>query len=321
MIVAKCPMRISLAGGGSDLESYRQVYGSSAVLSFSVNLYTYVTVFRDVFGQNTAKKLYNVYYSKTESVQNSQQIKNDIARVCAQHFSSEPFSCWFTSDIPSHGSGLASSSSYTSGMLLALSELENASMSSREIIDLTWKLEKKFNDQTGFQDPYGCALGGLNFLEMKETGPIDCEKIDDSFLDNFNMFLLPTQVSRSSTEILKSYNSNNFDIRLLESAYEMRNAFLSKKKEDFVSIFREVWRLKKRMTPEILNSHELINLDQEIESLSNVLCHRLIGAGGGGYFFLITKKNVSSQSLSISLQRPIRQIFVDNNGLRCTRVQ
>lgn len=316
MISAKCPLRISLAGGGSDLDAYRSHFGSSAIVSFSFNLYTYVTVFRDVFGQNKVNNLYNINYSKVESVKNIEDISNDVARNTAIFFKSKPFSCWFTSDIPSYGSGLASSSSYMLSMTKALSDLEKCDMSEDELIETSWKLEKNFNHLTGFQDPYGCALGGLNFLEKKLEEPVRYEKLNHDFLKNFRMFLLPTNVCRSSTSLLKTSKNWTFDKSLLDSAYDMKNAIILEDKNLFVEVFSHVWKVKKQMTPEILNSKQLHDIDCMLHASSNVLCHRLIGAGGGGYFFVICEDSCNMSNLELELGKNLFEIFVDPLGVR-----
>lgn len=316
MITAKCPLRISLAGGGSDLDAYRSQFGASAIVSFSSNLYTYVTVFRDVFGQNKVNSLYNVNYSKVESVKSIKDIANDVAREAAKHFNSKPFSCWFTSDIPSYGSGLASSSSYMLSMLKALSSLEKVDLNTSSLIETSWQIEKKFNSLTGFQDPYGCALGGLNFLEKSLDNPVRHEKLDHEFLSKFRMFLLPTNVCRSSTTLLKTSNTWSFNKGLLDSAYDMRSAILAEDTKLFVEIFTHVWKMKKCMSPEILNSEELQSIDNELETSSDVLCHRLIGAGGGGYFFVICKDERSIKNLETKFDRNLFRIFVDLQGIR-----
>ena len=81
MIVSKCPVRISFAGGSTDLDSFIQKHGRGAVISFSANLYTYISVFRDTFGQNFLDEKYNIVYSKKESTKNIEDIQNELVRV------------------------------------------------------------------------------------------------------------------------------------------------------------------------------------------------------------------------------------------------
>ena len=320
MIVAKCPMRISFAGGGSDLEEYRKRFGVSSIVSFSPNLYTYVAVFRDLFGQNSAKNLYNIHYSKVELTDAIKKINNDIVRKCAEYFESKPFSCWFTSDIPTHGSGLANSSSYTLSMVKALSALESCKLEKNSAIELSWKLERCFNEHTGFQDPYGCALGGVNFIQKNGDDKIYYEKINADLLKDFNMFLAPTNVSRSSNDVLRKSKNWHFTNRLHETASDLKTALIQKDREMFIRTCKEVWELKKQSTPDILSNKDLQDFDSRLEKSPIILSHRLIGAGSGGYFFILTDKIVSQEVLAQDIQCNIRQVHVDTQGLRLTKI-
>jgi len=320
MIVSKCPMRISFAGGGSDLDEYRKQFGESAIVSFSPNLYTYVSVFRDLFGQNSARNLFNVHYSKVELTPDVSELKNDIVRTCAEYFESKPFSCWFTSDIPSHGSGLANSSSYMLAMVQALTSLECRKLSKNQVIELSWKLERCFNEHTGFQDPYGCSLGGVNFIQKTGDEEVVYEKIDDSLLRQFNMFLVPTNVSRSSTDVLSKSKTWSFTKRLHETAHDMKQALNTKNKQLFIDICKEVWELKKSTTPDILSCKELVNFDDKLSESKSILAHRLIGAGSGGYFFILTENSATQEELERDLQCSIRQVRIDSQGLRSTEI-
>ncbi|HIF39362.1 MAG TPA: hypothetical protein EYQ69_09335, partial [Gemmatimonadetes bacterium] len=148
MIVSRCPVRISIAGGSTDLDSFIRVHQRGAVISFSANLYTYITVFRDRFGQNTVGKKYNIVWSRTENVAHAHKIKNDVARVAIQDMSKGPLHCWFTADVSSTGSGLASSSSHMVATVDALNRLEGLNLTKPQIIERSWKLEKRFNPLT-----------------------------------------------------------------------------------------------------------------------------------------------------------------------------
>jgi D-glycero-alpha-D-manno-heptose-7-phosphate kinase len=122
MITIKCPVRISLLGGSSDLDSYLDVHGNGSVISFTPNLYTYISVYKDVLGKNNLEKKYIVNYSKREEVTDSNQIQNDLVREYYKTTKIDPCSVHMTSDIFSHGSGLAVSSSYSCGLIMAMAE-------------------------------------------------------------------------------------------------------------------------------------------------------------------------------------------------------
>ena len=85
MLVAKCPLRISLAGGSTDLQSFIDTHGFGSVINFPCNLYTYITLFQDKYGYNKQKK-YIINYTRREEVDSLDEIKNDVARVVLEYF-------------------------------------------------------------------------------------------------------------------------------------------------------------------------------------------------------------------------------------------
>ena len=315
MIVSKCPVRISVAGGSTDLESFINKNGKGAVISFSANLYTYIALFRDKFGQNALGKKYHVVYSKTESSTDIDKIENDIARVVLKKLSKGPLNCWFTADVPSSGSGLASSSSHILSLVHAVNRLEKLGLSKKNVIKTAWELEKEFNPLTGFQDPYGCATGGLNIHEKRKGREVKTKSLDTSIFYNFSMFLLPTFLNRSSTQVLKEIK-DNIDHRLLSMVYDMQSAIINEDTKSFISLIKEGWQLKKSTSPIILGQKELRDMDEFISSYGNILAHRLIGAGNGGYYLLITPKGVRKSELENVFKKTILPVSIDYNGVR-----
>ncbi len=101
MIISKCPLRISLVGGSTDLESYLDTYQDGSIIGFPCDLYTYITL------NKRNDEYYKINYSKDEYVKNPNDIINDIAREVIIHFKLPPVTICFNADIPSTGSGLA----------------------------------------------------------------------------------------------------------------------------------------------------------------------------------------------------------------------
>ena len=102
-----------------------------------------------------------INYSKREEVSSIDQIVNDPVRVVCKHFKLQPLTISLNSDSYSQGSGLASSSSYIISLIKAISLFKNQELTSMEICKLAYKLELKINPFCGFQDPYGCGIGGI----------------------------------------------------------------------------------------------------------------------------------------------------------------
>lgn len=280
MIISKCPLRISLAGGSTDLQSYLDKYGKGSVITFTPNLYTYITL------KPSTTKYYRIIYSSTENYLDPDEIKNDIAREVIKYFNLPAVEINFTSDIPSTGSGLASSSSYLIAMINAALAFKNKKLDKYELSKLALEIEHIFNPLTGYQDIYGCVFDQFKKLEFNSTGLSDISYYETSLFELYDMYLVPTGVTRSSTNILSSLDIDKIH-NLMGSVNNIDNYI---KSNEYDSIFKEInigWELKKQTSSEISNN-KISNLENK---LNNVLAKRLIGAGAGGYFLVIVEKN------------------------------
>ncbi len=297
MIISKCPLRVSLVGGSTDLQEFINEYGKGSVISFPIDLYTYITI-----TPNISFNTYRIDYSSPEEVKNPKDIKNDIAREVIQYFNLPPLIMSFNSDIPSSGSGLASSSSYLLACITAACKFKGIDMSQGDICKLAIKLERKFNPLTGYQDAYGCGIGGLkqyNFYSYK----IETEYLSSSVLDNYSLYLVPSNVSsRSSTNVLKTVDIKK-SFKLLALVRELK---LNLNNEDiFFKVFNLGWE-KKKMTSSHIMTPELIEQEKYLLKTYDIKGIKLCGAGGGGYFLLITKDKIKEG----------KQIKINNLGVQ-----
>ena len=129
MILSKTPLRMSFVGGGSDLPAfYRDEAG--AVLSTSIDQYMYVAVNRKFDGR------IRISYSKTEDVESVSEIAHPLVREALGLVGIEGgIEIASMADIPSHGSGLGSSSTYTVGVLHALYAYRNQYVSKARLAE------------------------------------------------------------------------------------------------------------------------------------------------------------------------------------------
>ena len=86
MLIASCPLRISLFGGSTDNPYFVEKYGRGSVISFTSNLKTYVTISQDKFGFNKDKHKYIINYSKREEVSTINEIQNEVVRTVLDHY-------------------------------------------------------------------------------------------------------------------------------------------------------------------------------------------------------------------------------------------
>jgi D-glycero-alpha-D-manno-heptose-7-phosphate kinase len=288
LIVTRTPLRLSFAGGGTDLaEYYKRDFG--AVLSTAIDQYLYVTL--KSHGQLFEEK-YRLNYSETEQVDTLDGIKNDIARECLRLLSVDPPIYVSTvSDVPS-SSGLGSSSSFAVGMLNALHALRGERPSAGLLAEEAAHVEiDVLKRPIGKQDHYAAAFGGLNYFCFLPDGRVtlepqhppngDLEKLFDHVL------MFSTGIWRDSSEILSEQKRNtdlNLDyLKTIRShAQQLREVVQSGlNPEEFGAIMDAGWRLKRKLASGI--SNDRIDTWYQRGRDAGAWGGKLAGAGGGGF--------------------------------------
>ena len=170
MIGTRTPFRVSFIGGGSDLkEFYSRAPG--CVLSTSIDKYMYIFV-HPFFDEKIQVK-----YSKTELVENIEDIKHPIVREILSEFNLQGVDINSIADIPA-GTGLGSSSSYTVGLLHALYAYRDEIVSPNTLAEKACYIEiDVLNEPIGKQDQFAAAYGGLNIIRFLEDGNVKIEPI------------------------------------------------------------------------------------------------------------------------------------------------
>jgi D-glycero-alpha-D-manno-heptose-7-phosphate kinase len=318
MIVSRTPLRMSFVGGGSDLPSYYKQKGG-AVLSTSVDKYMYVTV-NQKFDNDI-----RLSYSITENETNIQQIKHPIVRNTLELLDIQGgVEITSISDIPSHGSGLGSSSSYTVALLHALYAYKGKSVSKEELGRLSSHIEIDLcGDRIGKQDQYAAAFGGLNLIEFNEddsvvVSPVICKpetikKMEESII------VFYTGRTRSASTLLskQSDNMKQADKRELMSnmvslAYDMRSLLENDDIEPLGELLDQNWQLKRQMTVGISDTQ--IDGWYSKGILAGATGGKLLGAGNGGFimFFAPKEKHTDIIKAMKDLQRV--PFSFDNDG-------
>jgi D-glycero-alpha-D-manno-heptose-7-phosphate kinase len=269
-------------------------------LSTSIDKYIYVTVNKK-FDSDI-----RLSYSLTENESSAKQIKHPIVRNTLSLLGIERgIEITSISDIPSHGSGLGSSSSYTVALLHALYSYQGKSISKEELGRLSSYIEIDLcGDNIGKQDQYAASFGGLNLIEFNEddsveVSPIICKpetilRMEESIL------VFYTGRTRSASSLLNDLSENMKRPRkralmsdMVSIAYEMKD-LLENNDVDFVGeLLDKNWKLKRQMTLGIS--------DAQIDDLYNkgILAGatggKLLGAGNGGFimFFAPKEKHVN----------------------------
>ena len=309
MIVSRTPLRMSFVGGGSDLPSYYRKKGG-AVLSTSVDKYMYVTV-NQKFDNDI-----RLSYSITENESSIQQIKHPIVRNTLELLDIQGgVEITSISDIPSQGSGLGSSSSYTVALLHALYAYKGKSVSKEELGRLSSHIEIDLcGDRIGKQDQYAAAFGGLNLIEFNEddsvvVSPVICKpetikKMEESII------VFYTGRTRSASALLSEQSDNmkqagkrELMSSMVSLAYNMRDLLENDDIEPLGELLDQNWQLKRQMTVGISD----LQIDDWYSKgmLAGATGGKLLGAGNGGFimFFAAKEKHTDIVLAMKDLQR------------------
>jgi D-glycero-alpha-D-manno-heptose-7-phosphate kinase len=316
MIITACPLRISLVGGSTDHPKFLSKYGAGAVISFASNLHTYITLHQDIFGATSLDKKYIINYSKRESVYNIYDIENELVRNCFDYLNVEHLNCFMTSDVFSAGSGLASSSAYLLALIKSIYALRNEHITEFEVCKLAEKIEKTFNPLVGQQDFYG-SMGGLKKIRFYNNQDPEIRYLSANIFNQLDMYLIYTGVLRSSTTVLESLDIDK-SVPLLKDVEDLESAINTSDLNLFHTVINRTWSNKKETSKYICKNELLIDLDNKLINDPNVLSHKLLGAGNGGYFLIFTEKD--KESIIRNSYINVNKIHISNNGLTTTNL-
>lgn len=287
MIVSKTPFRMSFVGGGSDIPAfYQEEIG--AVLSTSIDKYMYICVNKKFDGR------VRLSYTRTEDVEHRLQIEHPLVRESLDLVGIEGgIEIASMADIPSRGSGLGSSSSYTVGLLNALYAYRNQFISKENLARLACQIEiNRCGAPIGKQDQYAASYGGLNLIRFHpddtvSVDPVICKpyllkNLEDSMLVFF------TGRTRSASAVLVNQSialqkteQRKLMRRMVQLAFEMKEQLESGTLDNFGDLLDENWRLKAQLTSGITDSQ--INTWYEKAIASGALGGKILGAGNGGF--------------------------------------
>jgi D-glycero-alpha-D-manno-heptose-7-phosphate kinase len=292
MVISKTPFRISFVGGGSDLASHYTKYGG-AVLSTSIDKYIFLSMHRYF----TDSK-YFLKYSKNELVDSLNEIKHPIIREVFSYFDIKGVDFNSSADLPS-GTGMGSSSAFTSGLINLCCRYKGIDLSKEAIAELACKIEiNHLKEPIGKQDQYACAIGGLNFIEFKKNDTVCIERIeldaDVKLTMSNNLLLFYLGNTRKASTILTEQKQNIEDgsksenlIKMVQLAYNLKSALLGGEIDALGESLHLGWQLKRELASGITSS--LIDHYYDLAMKAGALGGKLLGAGGGGFLLFYVK--------------------------------
>ena len=291
MIISRTPLRMSFVGGGSDLPAFFQ-QEKGAVLSTAINKYVYV---------NVNKKFddgIRVSYSKTEEVTSVEHIEHRLVKATMELLEIKGgVEITTIADIPSKGTGLGSSSSFTVALLHALNAFKGNYVSSEQLGADSCKVEIEMcGEPIGKQDQYAAAHGGFNLIEFSPNGsvvvsPVICKPTTVSAIENGTL-LFYTGITRSASALLKRQSEEIVEdkkkhstlVRMVDLAYQLRSELQRNNVTAFGEILHENWLLKKSITEGI--STNVIDVWYDLGRKAGATGGKILGAGAGGFLML-----------------------------------
>ena len=309
MYISSCPLRISLFGGSTDNPYFVEKYGRGSVISFTCNLKTYITLHEDKLGYNMQGRKYIVNYSKREETEFIADIKNELVRIVLNYFGSFPLTVSMMSDAYSQGSGLASSSSYIIALIKCIS-INDLHLTDIEICKLALELEQEMNPYCGYQDPYGCGIGGFKRIDFESGDIIKYDFLSTELFTHYDTHLVFTGVTRNSKNVLQDVTANiDKSLPLLQTVDEAYDALKKKDFELFLNLLNQSWEQKKATSSLITENVQIQEIDKVLSDSKEVIAHKLCGAGNGGFFLVFSEPN------TLKIPYESIRIEVESNGV------
>lgn len=284
-IITRTPLRITFTGGGSDLPHF-YARSTGAAVNVTIDKYMYIHIHKSF------EETYKIKYSKVEEVSDINDIQHTRAREALKLLGIDTgLEITSVADVPSKGTGLASSSAYTVGLLNALHVWKGEIVPKEQLAREAVLIEKDMlKEECGLQDQYAVSIGGLNMYEYMQDesvkrSPIIMRQEHMAALQN-NIMLLYTGIQRDANEVLGAIRKkDNFEVLLKrrDMAYAHYNDLIKGDWQRTGYWIAEGWRLKRELSESVTNSEIDRLCDKAISLGADV---KNIGAGGGGFLMV-----------------------------------
>ncbi|MEJ0044219.1 MAG: hypothetical protein WDM81_19270 [Rhizomicrobium sp.] len=311
MIISRTPLRMSFVGGGSDLPDFYRKHGG-AVLSTAIDKYIHVTVNRK-FDDGI-----RVAYSKNEEVTSVDKVEHRLVRAALTQMNiAGGVEITTIADVPSHGTGLGSSSSFTVGLINALSAFQGRHVSCDELGLRSSHLEIDVcGEPIGKQDQYAAAFGGLNLIEFRSDDSVLVTPVTMAPETRNRMFrqviVFYTGIARSASGLLKQQSEDVSNDaakqktlqQMVALAYRCRDELQQGRLDSFGEMLHENWLLKKSLSQGV--SSNIIDEWYEKGRASGALGGKILGAGSGGFLMFYAPEE-AHEKIAAALA-PLRRV-------------
>ncbi len=327
VIRAKAPLRVSFAGGGTDVPPFPEQEGG-LVLSATINRYAYGALRPRTdshIGLESVDFGMSLNYGVDEEIIFDGKL--DLAKAAIRKMGRGGYDLFLHTNAPP-GSGLGSSSAVTVALIGLLKEFHSQALTDYEIAQLAFDLERtELGIKGGLQDQYAATFGGFNFIEFEAdrviVNPLRISADVVHELEH-NMLLCYTGKTRSSDGIIEDQTKRweGGDDEALsglrtgkELAVAMKNALLQRRLNDFGDLLGSAWEEKKKMSPRI--SNDFIDTAYEEARKHGALGGKVTGAGGGGYmlFYCPFQRKHHVANALIAMQGQVTEFEFASEGL------
>lgn len=293
IVRGRAPMRVSFAGGGTDLPYFFKQHGG-AVINVTINKYCYATLVK-----RADKKIIinsdlesDIIADSFESLQYDGKL--DLVKAVIKIIKPEfGFELYFYSDLPP-GRGLGSSASMAVLMISLFNHIMDTKYNDYSIAEMAYRAEREeLRIRGGWQDQYATVTGGFNFMEFSnEKALVYPLRLKKEVIEELQNHLLLCYVgeSHNSGELHKNQEKSFYEdeqdkisklTKLKELTYAIREALLTNHLETFGRLLNETWVIKKMLDKGI--SNKVVNDLYDLGLKNGAYGGRLLGAGAGGY--------------------------------------
>ncbi|MGD0114453.1 MAG: GHMP kinase [Dehalococcoidia bacterium] len=297
MLLVRAPVRISLAGGGTDLEEYYGPYGGM-VVSAAIDKYFYAFVHPNegegVHISSSDYRCFNRWLSHEKPIWDGDL---RLPRAVLHEFGvNQGFSVFLASEIPP-GTGLGSSSSVAVALIKAFSTLVGQRLGPKQVADMAYRIEsEKLGRPCGKQDQYAAAFGGLNCIYFDDAGvevaPLELDSdVRQRLRERLLLFFLGSARSAGNigNDQRRATREKNAEViealhYLKEAAQEVKQSLEQADLPRVGRILRDTWEQKKRLAGGVTNAR--IDSVYERAIAQGAIGGKVTGAGGGGFLLI-----------------------------------
>lgn len=337
LVRAKAPLRVSFAGGGTDVSPFPETEGG-VVLSATIDRYAYGSLRTRDDGTISIESVdFGLSLDfPAEGMADGTVFDGrlDLVKAAIRRLSMDDtggYDLLLRSTAPP-GSGLGSSSTTMVALVGLLREYYSLPLSEYELAHLAWEIERHdLGISGGLQDHYAATFGGFNFIEFGDRVIVNPLRVRDSTVNELelNLLLCYTGITRESAHIITDQTSRvqTHDPRTLSGlraqkdlAVAMKAALLRGELDEFGELLGQAWLEKKKLSP--LISTDLIDEAYELAMQCGATGGKVTGAGGGGYILFycdFTRKHRVAAALE-KLGASVTEFSFERRGLATWRV-